>query len=456
MESAPISHNPLKHPLLRLLPPTVLLLCGALWHGAASAAAGYVQLVLGQATVWERGGTQRPAQKGVQLYEGDAIVTGPTSNVQIRMSDDALIMVYSNSRVRVDQYLYTRNKDGKDTGSLQLLKGAIRTVTGLIGQNNKDSFTIRTPAAAIGIRGTDFDTAYVEPGSVPAGASPGTYNRVYSGATTLKTAAGRVDVNENEAAFVGLKPGDKPERLKEIPEFMRKLEKEGTPGATSAPAQDIVTLRHRTAEDIIPLVRPLLDGGAVLTGQGSRLVLSAPEARRAALQAAISAFDIPPRRLQITVRFDNPAGGSNSVEVSTRVRGNEPVEQRLQVIDGQRAFLYTTQSQIPKQLLVAAPGMLLLQNPQAPQSGGGMEILPRFAGDRVTIEFYLQQSSAAGAVNRSVQTQRVGSTLSAKLGEWVEAGAQVPGAMSAGGVTASTQELRGGSRLLYLRATAIQ
>ncbi|NBR27439.1 MAG: hypothetical protein EBT83_03360, partial [Betaproteobacteria bacterium] len=133
-----------------------------------------------------------------------------------------------------------------------------------------------------------------------------------------------------------------------------------------------------------------------------------------------------------------------------------PVEQRLQVIDGQRAFLYTTQSQIPKQLLVAAPGMLLLQNPQAPQSGGGMEILPRLAGDRVTIEFYLQQSSAAGAVNRSVQTQRVGSTLSAKLGEWVEASAQVPGGMAAGGVTASTQELRGGSRLLYLRATEIQ
>ena len=451
---------PEKNPFCRSFARAALLLCALLWHGFADAAAGYIQLVLGQATVWERGGTQRPAQKGVQLYEGDAIVTGPSSNVQVRMSDDTLIMVYSNSRVKIDQYIYSYNKDGKDSSALLLLRGAIRTVTGLIGQNNKDNFTVKTPAAAIGIRGTDFDTAFVEPGSGPADAAPGTYNRVYSGATTLKSAAGRVDVNENEAAFVGMKPGDKPARLKEIPEFMRRLEKEGSPGAppgaASAPAQDVVTLRYRTAEDLIPLVRPLLDGGAVLTGQGSRLVLSAPEARRSALLAAIAAFDIPPRRLQISVRFDNPSSAVNSVEVSTRARGGEPVEQRLQVIEGQRAFFYTTQAVIPKQLLVSAPGVLLVQNPQAPQSGGGMEILPRIAGDRVTLEFYLQQNTTSGTVNRTVQAQRVGTTLSAKLGEWVEAGGQLTGGMTAGGVTASTQDLRGGGRLLYLRAIEIQ
>ena len=146
---------PEKSPFCRSCARAALLLCALLWHGFADAAAGYIQLVLGQATVWERGGTQRPAQKGVQLYEGDAIVTGPSSNVQVRMSDDTLIMVYSNSRVKIDQYIYSYNKDGKDSSALLLLRGAIRTVTGLIGQNNKDNFTVKTPAAAIGIRGTD-------------------------------------------------------------------------------------------------------------------------------------------------------------------------------------------------------------------------------------------------------------------------------------------------------------
>ena len=182
----------------------------------------------------------------------------------------------------------------------------------------------------------------------------------------------------------------------------------------------------------------------------------APEARREALLAAMASFDIPLRRLQITVRFDNPASASNSVEITSRARGNEPVEQRLQVVDGQRAFFYATQAQIPKQLLVSTPGGLLLQSPQAPQSGGGLEVLPRLAGDRVTMEFYLQQSSTAGTVSRSQQTQRVGSTISAKLGEWVEAGGQIPSSMAASGITASTQELRGGNRLLYLRAIEIQ
>ena len=121
-----------------------------------------------------------------------------------------------------------------------------------------------------------------------------------------------------------------------------------------------------------------------------------------------------------------------------------------------RGTMFTTQAVIPKQLLVSAPGVLLVQNPQAPQSGGGMEILPRIAGDRVTLEFYLQQNTTSATVNRTVQAQRVGTTLSAKLGEWVEAGGQLTGGMTAGGVTASTQDLRGGGRLLYLRAIEIQ
>ena len=61
---------PEKNPFCRSFARADLLLCALLWHGFADAAAGYIQLVLGQATVWERGGTQRPAQKGVQLYEG--------------------------------------------------------------------------------------------------------------------------------------------------------------------------------------------------------------------------------------------------------------------------------------------------------------------------------------------------------------------------------------------------
>ena len=429
--------------------------------GMAWSAAGYIQMVLGDATVWERTGTQRPAQKGVELYPGDAVVTAASSTVQIRLTDDTLLWVHPNSRLKIDQYLYTRQAEGKDSVSLRLFKGAVRTATGIIGQVKKDNFLLNTPTATIGIRGTDFDTAYVDPsaGYDQSGMKAGTYNRVYSGATSVSSPAGRVEVGENEAAYVGIKPGDKPERLKEIPEFMRKLEKPGANNTVNASptasAQEIVTLRYRAAEDILPLLKPLLDNSSVVTGQGARLVIAAPAGKRSELKAAVASFDVPLRRLQVTIRFDNPDGG-DSVEISSRSRGNEPIEQRIQVAEGQRGFFYVEQSQIPRQMTVVGRGVLLVQNPQpGGSSGSGLEVLPRLVGDNVSMEFYTQRSSVSGAVNKNQQTQRVGGTLSARLGEWVEAGGRVLGG-NARSNTASTLDMRNQERALFMRVDEIQ
>ena len=437
-----------------------MLLLGCLGHGLAWSAAGQIQLVIGNATVWERTGSQRPAQKGVELWPGDAVVTAASSNVQIRMTDDTLLWVHPNSRVKIEQYTYNQKGDGKDNMALQLVQGAARTATGLIAKANNANVTLKTPTAAIGIRGTDFETAYVAPamGEAKPVAAAGTYNRVYSGATVMKSPAGQVEVNEGEAAYVGIKPGDKPQILKEIPEFLRKLE---NPLAKANPApsgnQETITLRFRSAEEIIPLVKPLLGGDAVLTGQGSRLVLAAPDNRRADIKEAITSFDIPLRKLQVTVRFDDPNGADDQAVVSSRSRGNEPIEQRVQVQEGQRAFFHLTQSQVPKNMAVMARGVLLVQNPQpGGAAGSGIEVLPRVVGDNVSMEFYSQRTLVNGVVNKNQQTQRIGGTVSARLGEWIEAGGSVLGsAAAARSNTASTLDLRNTERGLYMRVDEI-
>lgn len=439
----------------------VILVLGCLGHGLAWSAAAQIQLVLGEATVWERSGSQRPAQKGVELYPGDAVVTAAVSNVQIRMTDDTLLWVHPNSRLKIEQYVYNKKADGKDSMALQLVQGAVRTATGMIGKANKDNVTVNTGTATIGIRGTDFETAYVAPamGGVKPVAAPGTYNRVYSGATSMKSPAGQVDVNEGEAAYVGIKPGDKPQVLKEIPEFLRKLENplaNTGSGNAAGGGQETITLRHRTAEEIIPLVKPLLGAGAVLTGQASRLVLAAPDNRRADIRAAIASFDVPLRKLQVTVRFDDPNSADDSVVVSSRPRGNEPIEQRMQVQEGQRAFFFATQSQVPKNMTIVARGVLLVQNPQAGgAAGSGIEVLPRVVGNNVSLEFYAQRTVVSGVVNKNQLTQRLGGTVNARLGEWVEAGGSVLGSATRSN-TASTLDLRNTERTLYVRVDEIE
>ena len=157
----------------------------------------------------------------------------------------------------------------------------------------------------------------------------------------------------------------------------------------------------------------------------------------------------------VSVRFDNPAGSADSVEVSSRSRANERVEQRLQVQEGQRAFFYTAQTQIPGTLLVRIPGLLLVQNPKpAAEVGSGIEVVPRLTGDRVSMDFFAQQSTVSGAVNRTQQTQRIGGTISARLGEWVEAGGRILGQSNSS--TTSTQDMRNSERVIFIKVDEVR
>ena len=124
----------------------------------AWSAAGIIQLVLGEAHVSNASGLERPAQKGVQLYDGDTVWTRKRANVQIRMIDDAMIWVYPETRLKISAYDKTAGKGFKgEHAALELFNGGLRTVTGSIKQN----YAMTTPNASIGIRGTDFEVAVI-------------------------------------------------------------------------------------------------------------------------------------------------------------------------------------------------------------------------------------------------------------------------------------------------------
>ena len=59
-------------------------------------------------------------------------------------------------RYRIDDYRYEGKTDGDEKGFFSLLKGSLRTVTGLVGKVNRQNYKITTSVATIGIRGTEF------------------------------------------------------------------------------------------------------------------------------------------------------------------------------------------------------------------------------------------------------------------------------------------------------------
>ena len=199
---------------------------------------------------------------------------------------------------------------------------------------------------------------------------------------------------------------------------------------------EVIPLRHRTAEQVLPVLRPLLEPGGTLTGQYNQLIVRASPGNLAQLKQALEAIDRPLRRLQISVRFDDASeSASQGIEASGRIsnrrsridigahdqRGSalERVDQRIQVLEGGRALIMTGQS---------TPVPVTRDTAVIRETATGFEAVPRLAGgDTVLVDIAPQRETLD-------QQQRLVTTVSARLGEWFEVG---------GAQTATSREDRG-------------
>ncbi len=187
----------------------------------ARAAAGRFQFVSGDVRVVNPAGVERPAKKGDAVEEGDTVATGGLASAQLLMSDNGLIALRPDSRLRVDSYVYPGKEDGSEKGFLSLLRGGFRTITGVIGRSNKQNYLVRTPTATIGIRGTDHEPVFIPvpaPGQIPLG-NPGTYDKVNVGAAYIQTPQGSVNIAPNQVGFAA--PNVAPVLLPRIPDFYK-------------------------------------------------------------------------------------------------------------------------------------------------------------------------------------------------------------------------------------------
>src|SRR6478735_9601175 len=69
-------------------------------------------------------------------------------------------------------------------------------------------------------------------------------------------------------------------------------------------AIEVIPLRHRTAEQVIPVLQPLLAPGGALSGQYNQLIVRTSPENLAQIRQVLESIDKPSRRLMISVRFD--------------------------------------------------------------------------------------------------------------------------------------------------------
>src|SRR3990172_10330666 len=95
-------------------------------------------------------------------------------------------------------------------------------------------------------------------------------------------------------------------------------------GVARADDVEVIELRYRTADQLLPPRRPLVEPGGALRGMQSTLVIRASRANIAQLRQVIATLDGMPRRVLISVRQD-AAGSfdSRDVRVSGTVAGGD-------------------------------------------------------------------------------------------------------------------------------------
>jgi hypothetical protein len=91
-------------------------------------------------------------------------VEAKNGEVKIVFKDDTTVKVTASSALVIDDFVYDpKTKSGKL--GLKAAEGTVRYVSGNIAHNNPNSVNIKTPTAAIAVRGTDFVMAVGETGA---------------------------------------------------------------------------------------------------------------------------------------------------------------------------------------------------------------------------------------------------------------------------------------------------
>jgi hypothetical protein len=116
--------------------------------------AGRIKTVRGTAWV-ERAGTRLPASVGTPVRQDDVIVTGADGAVGITFADDSRLSIGPDTTLAIERFAFNPTTH-EGTHETSLRRGTLAAVSGKLARQSTDAMKVRTPAAVLGVRGTEF------------------------------------------------------------------------------------------------------------------------------------------------------------------------------------------------------------------------------------------------------------------------------------------------------------
>jgi type II secretory pathway component GspD/PulD (secretin) len=228
---------------------------------------------------------------------------------------------------------------------------------------------------------------------------------------------------------------------------------------------EIIPLQYRNADEIIPIIRPLVHQGGTVTGMNDQLIVKTTPANLIEIKQILAGIDKAARRLLITVkqdidgqintqehgisgrysrgdisisnknRSDNKQGLVLSAEddegnhvryrnLSTRSELDDKNTFQVQTVDGKAAYIQTGQ-QVPvanRNAYVTHGGVMVQDSVEYHDVSSGFYVLPRVSGERVTLLVSPQLSRVHPNQSAVFDVQNAETTTTGRLGEWLQIG----------------------------------
>lgn len=174
---------------------------------AHAATAGQITHLSGTLSAKKPDGSSKLLAVKSDVAEGDTLSTEAETYARIKFADGGEVVLRPGTQLKIESYAYNAAKPESDSVVMNMFKGGLRAVTGLIGKRNKEKVTFATETATIGIRGTHFGALLCQNdcGGVQttSGAPPanGLHVDVTNGAISMSNKAGTIEINTGQFGY---------------------------------------------------------------------------------------------------------------------------------------------------------------------------------------------------------------------------------------------------------------
>lgn len=212
----------------------------------------------------------------------------------------------------------------------------------------------------------------------------------------------------------------------------------------------VIDLKHRRAEELMPVLQPLLEPGGALSGQDYKLFVRTSSTNLAQLRSAVEQLDRQQRQMLVSVRRSTAQDiqresasasgtlrtGDGSVSVNERPRAGSGISVRagqtnlqtqgssvssVLVLEGNAAFI-STGSSVPIVTAAAVGGgrrPFVAGTIEQRNLQRGFMVTPRVNGEQVILDISQQDERVAGG---GIQSQSLNTQVMGRLGSWIQLG----------------------------------